>query len=113
MRLTTILSLLLLVLSAAQPMLADNESDQQQRDFEQKQRIYGTKHPWENINPYGTQYTPPQSGAGAPSETQSEPEKKPAAPAAATKHAPHKKTSKKAKTTHKPVSTKHSAPAAK
>jgi hypothetical protein len=112
MKFATILGSLLLVLSAAQPVLADNDSDQQQKDFEQKQRIYGTKHPWENTAPYGTQYTPPQSGVGSSSESESEPEKKAAPPASATKHAPHKKTNKKTRS-HQPVSTKHPAPAAK
>ena len=56
---------MLICLSAIQGAWAQTDADQQQKDQDTKSRIYGTKHPWENVLPYGTQYTPPQSGAGS------------------------------------------------
>jgi hypothetical protein len=55
---------LLIVSASLQGACAQDSPSQADKDFEQKQRIYGTKHPWENTAPYGTQYTPPQAGIG-------------------------------------------------
>jgi type II secretory pathway pseudopilin PulG len=80
MKLALAIAVLLPLLAMSRAFADDNgTADQQERDFEQKQRIYGNKHPWENTNPYGTQYTPPQSGAGnADSPPADEPKDKPA-----------------------------------
>jgi hypothetical protein len=83
---------------ATQPTFSQSSADQQDKDFEQKQRIYGTKHPWENTAPYGTQYTPPQAGAGTPSDSD-----KPAEPAKPPKKATTKKSVKQKKAVHKKV----------
>lgn len=93
MKIRVCLLFALLLIACQGSFAQDNGSaDQQQRDFENKQRIYGTKHPWENTMPYGTQYTPPQSGAAPDTTPAPEVKQKPSKPA--------KKISK-----HKPVKT--------
>lgn len=69
-----LLSFAIVALSAALPAVAQDQSNktdatQQEKDQETKGRIYGTKHPWENTLPYGTQFTPPAGSSGSTSET--------------------------------------------
>jgi hypothetical protein len=76
MKLMMTLAVLLPLLSMPCAFAGDSATaDQQEKDFEQKQRIYGTKHPWENTNPYGTQYTPPQAGGASGDVAQPDSEK--------------------------------------
>jgi hypothetical protein len=58
----------LLLLMQPLAAYADTNAEQQEKEQETKNRIYGTKHPWENTEPYGTQYTPPSSPPGAADE---------------------------------------------
>lgn len=43
-------------------VFAQSDAAQQEKDLDEKKRIYGIKHPWENTQPYGTQYVPPSHG---------------------------------------------------
>lgn len=63
-------------LAVSSPLaLADSkDSDQQDKDLKNKQQIYGVKYPWQNTQPYGTQYTPPPGGA-EPAQSSDEPAK--------------------------------------
>ena len=102
---TTAALVAFLLLSCQTAVYAQNSNaEQQEKDQEQKQRIYGTKHPWENTAPYGTQYTPPQAGGDAAAPTEPEAKEKPAAkPAAkpAPKHTAVKHVKAKPKTRKK------------
>jgi len=49
--------------------VAQSDRAQQHKDLEQKKRIYGIKHPWENTEPYGTNYAPPSATPGVPHDT--------------------------------------------
>jgi hypothetical protein len=58
------LALLSLLVSSPARAQGNSDAEQQKKDLEEKQQIYGVKYPWQNTMPYGTQYVPPQSGAG-------------------------------------------------
>jgi hypothetical protein len=100
-----LLTAALLLATTSAPTFAQGSSDQQEKDFEQKQRIYGTKHPWENTAPYGTQYTPPQAGAGSPADSDTSSDK-PAEPTKPAKKPATKKSNKQKKAAQKKAASK-------
>jgi hypothetical protein len=50
-------------------VFAQSDRAQQHKDLEQKKRIYGIKHPWENTEPYGTNYAPPAANPSVVHDT--------------------------------------------
>ena len=69
-----ILAILFATVLSCPLALADSKdnAEQQDKDLKNKQQIYGVKYPWQNTEPYGTQYTPPPGGSMLPQENEKE-----------------------------------------